>query len=336
MPGTWLNAEPFGLSDLRGRVVLLDFFDFSCVNCARTLPYLSAWSERYSDLGLTLVGVHAPEFEFGKDPVTVQRALEDLGVTWPTFMDNEFVVWQRYSNEYWPTTYLIDRSGVLRYYHAGEGDYAATEAAIQTLLHEAKPRAPLPEVLPPVRPADRPGAVCYPATPELHLGAARGRWESVSPSEGKPKVYGLNRYPKEGVPSLEGFWWILPQYLAFMGEKGALGRLKVKFSAKEVNLVMDAGELPEIRTGIYLDGRPLPPEHFGADVEPGAPPFVRVSAPRMYRLIDSPTFGTHTLDVVVTHPGWRGYALTFVSCTPEDEVEVAVPSANSAGSPRQG
>lgn len=333
--GTWLNSEPLSLADLRGEVVLVDFFDFSCVNCLRTLPYLAAWIERYSTKGLTMIGVHSPEFEFGKDAATVEAALARLGITWPVLMDNDFAVWKRYSNEYWPTSYLVDRRGDLRYYHAGEGQYAETEKAIQNLLHEARPQLRLPEPLPPVRGADQPGAVCYPASPELYLGSGQGHWEGVTPSEGKPRNYALDRYAREGVPTLEGFWWILPQYLAFVGEKGQHGRLRVKYSAKEVNLVMDAGELPEIRVGLYLDGRPLAENQLGRDAEVGTPPFVRVSSSRMYNLVDSPSFGTHVLELVVSHPGWRGYAFTFVSCTPEDEGRELPEPATTAGSSPQ-
>lgn len=138
-PGVWLHSTPLSLSEMRGRVVLVDFFDHSCGNCVATRPHIAAWMGRYAGLGLVTVGIHTPEFPSGKDPRVVTRSLDRLHVDWPVFLDNDYVVWERYANRYWPTIYLIDRSGHLRYTHVGEGAYPETENAIRRLLGEPTP-----------------------------------------------------------------------------------------------------------------------------------------------------------------------------------------------------
>jgi thiol-disulfide isomerase/thioredoxin len=134
---TWINSEPFSLTDLQGEVVLIDFWTYTCVNCIRTLPYLQEWQEKYADLGLNIVGVHSPEFEFEKITSNVENASSELGVVWPVAQDNDFGTWRAYSNRFWPAKYLIDKDGVIRYTHFGEGGYGETELAIRELLRDA-------------------------------------------------------------------------------------------------------------------------------------------------------------------------------------------------------
>lgn len=138
----WLHSPPLGLRELRGRVVLVDIFDHSCGNCVRTRPQIRTWGFRYHDRGLALVGIHTPEFPSGRDPRVVGRSLDRLQVDWPVFLDNDYEVWNRYDNEYWPSLYLIDRAGGLRYRHVGEGAVQETEAAIRRLLDEPEPPGP--------------------------------------------------------------------------------------------------------------------------------------------------------------------------------------------------
>ena len=137
----WLNSEPLTLRELRGRVVLVDFWTYSCINCLRTLPYIREWDERYRDAGLTIVGVHSPEFAFERVESNVRENVRELGVRYPVALDNDFVTWQSWRNQYWPAKYLIDKRGHVRYYHFGEGDYAETEEAIRTLLGADAPDA---------------------------------------------------------------------------------------------------------------------------------------------------------------------------------------------------
>src|SRR3990172_4311841 len=151
---TWLQGGPLRLTDLRGRPVLIDFWDYTCLNCLRTLPYLKEWHRRYGSLGLTIVGVHAPEFSFAHNGEHVRRAVAERGLAYPIALDNDYAIWQAYANRYWPAKYLIDQEGYLRYYHFGEGAYGETEGAIQTLLREAMPEILLPGLMAPVRDTD--------------------------------------------------------------------------------------------------------------------------------------------------------------------------------------
>ena len=137
--GAWINSEPFTLASRRGEVVLVDFWTFSCINCKRTLPYLKSWNEKYADTGLVILGVHAPEFNFEKDIENVQEAVEEFGLLYPIVQDNEFSTWRAFSNRYWPTKYLIDKDGYIRYVHIGEGRYEETEQWIRDLLEEPGP-----------------------------------------------------------------------------------------------------------------------------------------------------------------------------------------------------
>jgi thiol-disulfide isomerase/thioredoxin len=133
---TWLNSEALSLEDLRGKVVLVDFWTYSCINCIRTQPYLNAWHEKYSDKGLVIIGVHTPEFEFEKDPENVKNAIEENGIEYAVALDNDYTTWRAYKNRYWPRKYLVDKEGIIRYDHIGEGAYEETEKMIQKLLAE--------------------------------------------------------------------------------------------------------------------------------------------------------------------------------------------------------
>ena len=173
----WLNSPPLSIRALRGRVVLIDFWDYTCVNCIHTLPYVREWNRRYRDRGLTVIGVHAPEFFFARTAENVIQAAKEFQIEYPILLDNEYEVWKAFANRYWPAKYLIDKDGYMRYFHPGEGNYAETECMIQQLLREIDPAVSLPPVMEPVRALDKPEAltVCERPTPELYLGYKRGR-----------------------------------------------------------------------------------------------------------------------------------------------------------------
>ena len=158
--GQWFNSDPLTIAQLKGKVVLVDFWTYTCINCIRTLPYLKSWHEKYSDQGLVIIGVHAPEFEFEKDAGNVAEAIKDFEIKYPVMQDNDFATWRAYKNKYWPAKYLIDKAGNIRYTHFGEGDYDETESAIQELLSIEAPIA-------------NPTYRTYGRTPELYLGTAR-------------------------------------------------------------------------------------------------------------------------------------------------------------------
>ena len=169
-PADWLNSPPLKREELRGKVVLVDFWEYTCVNCIRTLPYLKEWHKRYAKDGVVIIGIHTPEFAFAKDRKNVAQAVKNLGITWPVLLDSEYKNWMAYHNSFWPRKYFINREGNIVADHAGEGGYGESEARIQYLLKEINPDAVFPEVMEPIRDTDRPGAVCYPTTPELYAG----------------------------------------------------------------------------------------------------------------------------------------------------------------------
>ena len=175
----WLNVAFLRMDKLIGQAVLIEFWDFARVNSLRTLPYLTAWHDRYRELGLRVIGVHSPGYSFGRDRETVARAVERLDVPFAVVLDSDFEVWRLYGNKGWPGRYLFDRRGLLRFIHYGEGEYLETESAIQDALRELDPDARLPAPLDPVRPEDAPGVLLEPQTADIALPADRERLELV-------------------------------------------------------------------------------------------------------------------------------------------------------------
>ncbi len=319
-PGDWLNTEhPLRLNALRGGAVLVDFWEYSCVNCLRALPYLREWHNRYADKGLTIVGIHSPEFGFGRERQQMEMAVRELDIRYPVFMDNDFKTWDAYANRFWPAKYLIDQHGYIRYQSHGEGGYADFEAAIQEVLRERDVNLDLPPLMQPIRAEDRPGAVCYRPTPELHGGLDRG-------ALGNPEGYGrgvtmLYTLPKErtvGSFYAGGAWQAGETYFAYQGRTE--GMIQVPYEAVEVNAVLT----PHVETierilhpevvpiEIWQDDLPLSDELRGADVT--ADGRVLVNRPRMYNLIRNPDFGRHELTLRVKTRGLALYAFSFTAC----------------------
>ncbi len=235
--GQWIQHGPVSLKALRDKaVVLVDFWDYTCVNCIRTLPYVVAWNKRYKQSGLVVVGVHAPEFSFAREGSHVAEAAARFGLEYPIVLDNEYAIWRAYSNRFWPAKYLVDAKGRIRYYHFGEGAYQETEVAIQGLIRELNPRASLPPPMEPVRDSDRPGAVCYRVTPELYLGHARGQFGNF---EGvvrdRPHDYRDAGPHVEGMSYLAGRWRVEDESAR---SEAAGAAISLRYTAKDVNLVM--------------------------------------------------------------------------------------------------
>ena len=312
----WLNSPPISLRQLRGRVVLVDFWDFTCVNCIRTLPYVREWHRRYEPLGLSVIGIHAPEFYFGRAPEILEQGIAEFGLPYPVMLDNDYTIWKAFANKYWPSKYLIDPDGYMRYFHAGEGAYEETELAIQELLRERDPRLALPEPMALLRPLDAPGvmAFCQPATPELYLGHRRGRIANEGGFvEDKTHAYAMGAGPMEDLPELGGAWHSLPDCAATAGA----ARLCVIYSGAEVNLVVS----PTAESGlaelvISQNGEPVRTEARGADVElrSDGQTVVRVTRPRMYSLIRSGQFSQALLEISCAVRGVHVFAFTFGSC----------------------
>ena len=309
-PGRWVQGPEVSIGFARGAVVLVDFWESTCVNCLRTLPYLKAWHERYAGRGLVIVGVHTPEFEFTADPAVVEAAVRAEGIPYPVLLDNDRATWQLFASHYWPAKYLVDQKGYLRYEHFGEGAYGQTEEWIQRLLREAGDEAPMPELLEPVREEDRPGAVCYPGTREIYLGFHRGRLLAAEGYRPEEEVRHEKREEPAplGLVSARGLWHHAAEYLEAR-EAGA--ELDLVCEAAGVNAVLEpAGELE-----IEVDGGPVTPEERGADVvEREGRTFVVWDRPRMVRLVDSRRFRSRHLTLRFPAPGVRAYTFSFASC----------------------
>lgn len=318
--GEWLGREPLSVRALRGKAILIDFWDYTCLNCIRALPYIREWHRRYGGRGLVTIGVHAPEFRFARSRENVRSAVEALGVRYPVVLDNEFRSWQAFANRYWPALYLVDKDGYIRYHHAGEGDYRETEEVIQQLLREIDPQLQLPAPMEPVRPMDVPGArsVCEPATPELYLGSRRGRIANPAdhPEEGAAE-YRYGEYAPAEVPELAGAWIQRAECLELPANPlSEASRLRVRYSAAEANLVMAPGAAGAAQIEIFEDGHPLDHQSRGADVHETSDgrTLVGVAEPRMYSLVARNRYlHSRTLELASRSAGLELYAFTFVS-----------------------
>jgi thiol-disulfide isomerase/thioredoxin len=295
----------------RGAVILIEFWESTCVNCLRTLPYLKAWHERYAGRGLLVVGVHTPEFDFTADPEVVAGIVAAEGIAYPVLLDRDKATWQRFANHYWPSRYLIDARGYLRYEHFGEGAYGDTEDWIQRLLREAGDTAPMPAILEPVRGEDRPGAVCYPATREIHAGFHRGKL--LAPEGYRPGEEVRHRDREEGPAppgmfTARGLWRHEAEYLEAR-EPGA--EIEIVCDAAGVNAVLE----PDGEIEIAADGAPVAAAERGADVVERDGRTVAVwDRGRMVRLIGGGTFRRRRLTLRFLAPGIRIYAFSFTSC----------------------
>ncbi|MGH7934546.1 MAG: redoxin domain-containing protein [Candidatus Binataceae bacterium] len=308
--GEWIQHGPVNLKDLRDKaVVLVDFWDYTCVNCIRTLPYVAGWYRRYAKSGLVVVGVHAPEFSFARDRANVTAAIAEFDLQYPIVLDNGYAIWRAYSNRYWPAKYLIDAQGRLRYYHFGEGLYQETETQIQRLLREMNPALAMPPAMEPVRDSDRPGALCYRVTPELYLGYARGQFGNpAGVTHDRVADYQDPGRHAEGVVYLQGQWRV-GQESACAESAGAA--IKLRYTSKDVNLVIAPRPGGSARAEIVLDADQKP----GADVKlENGRTFVTVERSRMYSLVANESVLPGSLELKALDPGLSAYAFTFVSC----------------------
>ncbi|HXN14141.1 MAG TPA: redoxin family protein [Candidatus Acidoferrales bacterium] len=308
--GQWIQHGPVSLKALRDKaVVLIDFWDYTCVNCIRTLPYVVAWNKRYAQAGLVVVGVHAPEFSFASEGSHVAEAAARFGIEYPIVLDNEYAIWRGYSNRFWPAKYLIDAKGRIRYYHFGEGAYQETELAIQGLIRELNPAANLPSPMEPVRDSDRPGAVCYRVTPELYLGHARGQFGNF---EGvvrdRPHDYRDVGPHVEGMTYLAGRWSVEQESAR---SEGAGAAISLRYTAKDVNLVMAPPSGASVHAQITLESG----QRAGDDVTfEGDRGFITVDRPRMYSVVANDTVVSGSLTIRAEAAGLAVYAFTFISC----------------------
>jgi thiol-disulfide isomerase/thioredoxin len=341
-PGEWLNTDnPPTRQSLRGQVVLVDFWDYTCINCIRTLPYLTAWHDRYAEFGLVVIGVHAPEFSFARTRKQIEAALEEFGIRYPVLLDNNYETWMRFANRAWPTKYLIDSQGYIRYKTQGEGRTLETELAIQAALKLQTPTLDLPDPMPLLRPEDASGAVCYRPTPELYTGMERGVLGNAGGYGpiGKPVVYLMPEAEKrvEGAFYCSGIWRAEKECMVFAGQDG--GSIRLPYRAVTVNMVLspsaDPVELlldlpPESdrkqvsreaspKVEVRQDGLYLTPLNAGADIEydDGGLSYVSAERPRMVQIVSNPDFEEHEIELTFKANGLALYAFTFTTCISE-------------------
>jgi cytochrome c biogenesis protein CcdA/thiol-disulfide isomerase/thioredoxin len=296
----WFNTpggRPLTMAGLRGRVVLVDFWTYTCINCIRTLPYLEAWDRRYRKDGLTIVGVHSPEFPFEREASNVEAAIAAEGIRYPVVQDNELGTWSAYENQYWPAEYFIDARGNVRYVHFGEGEYGEKEQVIRELLAEAGNRVGRGES---GAKGIEPSAGV--TTPETYLGVARAeRFTNPELSPGTHDFTAPARVPLNEF-ALRGPWRI-----EFHSATAAGGSLELNFGARRVYLVLGTVDGKPRRVRELLDGRPITAAAAGSDVHGGE---ITVASQRLYDLVNLPRVGHHVLKLL-PEPGVQGYAFTF-------------------------
>jgi thiol-disulfide isomerase/thioredoxin len=284
----WLNSPPLTAAALRGHVVLVDFWTYSCVNWLRTLPYVRAWSERYAARGLVVVGAHAPEFGFEHDLANVRRAVADLAVPYPVVIDNDFAIWRAFDNHYWPAAYLVDGTGRLRYHHFGEEAYAETEKAIQALLE-------IDEDVSTVDASGLAAAADWQAlgSPETYVGRGRGR-----PAPGPVADLAPNAW------TLTGDWAVEEEHAALRTGAGAVA---YRFRARDLNLVLGADR--PVSFTVVVDGE-APGDDAGLDVDAAGAGVL--AEPRMYQLVRTRgPVRDRTFELRFAGPGARAYVFTF-------------------------
>jgi cytochrome c biogenesis protein CcdA/thiol-disulfide isomerase/thioredoxin len=296
----WFNTPagaPLRVSELRGEVVLIDFWTYTCINCLRTLPYLRAWDDRYRRRGLTVVGVHTPEFPFERDAGNVEHAIAQNQLRYPVAQDNQYATWDAWGNQYWPAKYLIDARGRVRYAHFGEGDYDKTEAAIRALLAEAGASGLGATARAHVETASR-----ELATPETYLNYERGRNFEPPLRPGVGSYEGAEDLPPVHF-SLSGTWDVSDESATAVRH----AQIDARVTARKVFLVLGTSDGRPRQVQVLLDGRPLPESEAGEDVTGGR---LTVRGQRLYRLVSLPRVEDRRLTLRLP-PGVSGYAFTF-------------------------
>lgn len=310
----WLQSNPQTLPSLRGKVILLDFWTYSCVNCIRTQPRLNRWQELYAKRGLVIIGIHTPEFAFEKEEKNVIRAIKDGGIEYAVVLDPDYKLWNLYANQYWPRKFLIDKDGYVIYDHIGEGGYAETENVIQKALIDIGVKD-----LPPIPPDDTAGgAACYRTTPETYLGFLRGKLGNQQEylPDTEEVFTGTDKYADD-TPYLYGHWTITAEYAEHSRKLAVANEyLALKYSAFAVNLVMGTSDGRTAELEIELDGLPLPKDFAGEDVRigPDGQATVTLKEHRMYQLIKANMYHRGLLKLKTASGSVQMFAFTFRGC----------------------
>ena len=305
----YINTAGVKLSDLKGKVVLVDFWTYSCINCIRTIPYLNAWYDKYEKDGLVIIGVHTPEFDFEKDHGNVQAAVEKFGIKYPVVQDNNKATWDAYHNQYWPRKYLIDSQGYIRYDHIGEGEYADTEKVIQSLLAE---RASLErsnmQIDQSISSPNNTQSVQfeYIKTPELYLGYSYARQPLGNQPGFQPdQTVTYNLPDTSNIDAnyvyVQGVWKNNPDNLEL---QNSTGRIVLNYNAKSVNIV--AGGAGKVY--VSEDGRGIG-DSKGYDI--GSDGYASIDGQRLYNVVSHNEYGGHQLVLDIVGSGFKIYTFTF-------------------------
>ncbi len=309
---SYINTNQTKLSDLKGKVVLVDFWTYSCINCIRTLPYLVDWNQKYSDKGLVIVGIHSPEFEFEKNIDNVKQAVARFGIKYPVLLDNDHGTWDAFQNSYWPRKYLVDSEGYIRYDHIGEGGYAETENVIKSLLAERSNQHGLEisnlnqtKLIVPSAPSVDFNQI---KTPELYFGyqyakAQLGNIEGFNPE--KTVNYTIPSSNLDtNVIYLQGLWKNNPDNMELVGPDG---KITLVYSAKSVNIV--AGGKGEVTVGEGGKGEQTNNSSKGNDTDPEGK--LSIDGQRLYNIADNTNYGNHHIEIDAKGPGFKIYTFTF-------------------------
>ncbi|HTD75432.1 MAG TPA: cytochrome c biogenesis protein DipZ [Steroidobacteraceae bacterium] len=307
----WLNSPPLTPEALRGKVVVVDFWTYSCINCLRALPYVESWYEKYKSHGLVLIGVHAPEFAFEKDPGNVRRAVADLKVTYPVALDNDYAVWQAFNNQYWPAHYFIDANGRIRAHHFGEGNYDESEQIIRKLLTEAGQTDLPPAGMGATKAVgvQAPPDEAHDQSPETYVGYKRadnfaspgGLVQDQAHTYAAPAALKLNQW------ALAGSWNVDPEKALLAA---ARGKIEFRFYARDLHLVLGPGnDGKPVRFRVTLDGAAPGPNH-GADTDSSGAGVV--DRQRLFQLIrQAGDVGEHVFSIEFLDSGVQAYSFTF-------------------------
>jgi len=306
----WLNSPPLTVQSLRGKVVLIDFWTYSCINCLRAIPHVRAWAEKYKDQGLVVIGVHTPEFAFERNINNVKRAIASQQISYPVAVDNSYAIWRAFSNQYWPAHYFIDAEGKIRAHHFGEGEYEQSERILQQLLREAGQSNVADDVITVVAT----GTEAAPdfqnvLSPETYLGFQRAR-NFISPGgflRGGIKHYTTDA-PRLNEWGLSGQWQVNEEHASL---KGTSGGITFRFHARDLHLVLGPGvDGKPVRFKVTIDGMPPGAAH-GVDINADGEGVVQEE--RLYQLIrqSSDAIGEHRFDIQFLDPGVHAYAFTF-------------------------
>ncbi len=293
----WINSEPLTIASLQGKVVMVDFWTYSCINCIRTIPYLNDWHAKYADKGLVIIGVHTPEFEFEKDYNNVKAAVEKYGIKHAVAQDNDYATWRAYNNRFWPRKYIVDKEGNIRYDHIGEGAYEETEKVIQDLLDVKMTTTSAPNK-----------TTSQVGTPELYLGYNFARAPLGNPEGFSPEnivEYKPIEITKPNIIYLSGAWQNKADYMTAVKD----AKLFLVYRAKDLNIV--AGSSQKLKINIMLDNIQIPSNALGKDVilENGKTT-ASINESRLYNIISAPDYQTHLIEISA-EPGFQLYTFTF-------------------------